>query len=153
MAGGFAGFANDPMYQWLRDQGTQSVTRQMAATGRSGSGAEMIALQQQGFGLAQDYFNDQYKRLAELSGASSNRMQRMQTGDLSGDIRSASQGTAEAFTTSIGALSRLFSSNGSSSTSNPNTTPTGQPVYGSNNMSVDPNSGYGGFLSSMRGGM
>lgn len=70
MAGGYAGLENDPMYQWMRDQGVDQVQRGMSKTGGLDSGAEAIALQKQGFGLSMDFFDKQYARLADLSGAS-----------------------------------------------------------------------------------
>lgn len=69
MHGGYANIQNDPMYQWMQRQGQEQLQRGMSAHGGLGSGAEQLALQQQGFGLANDFFNQQYSRLADLSGA------------------------------------------------------------------------------------
>ena len=70
MRGGYQGMQQDPMFQWMMSQGKDQAQRAGSASGRGGSGAEQIALQQQGFGLSQDFFNQQFSRLAELSGAS-----------------------------------------------------------------------------------
>jgi hypothetical protein len=70
MQGGYAGIQNDPMYQWMLGQGQDQLQRGMSARGQLGSGNEMIALQKQGTGMAMDFFNQQYARLADLSGAS-----------------------------------------------------------------------------------
>jgi len=64
-----------PGYQFLQDQGQQAVMRQLAAQGRTVSGQEQLALQQQGQGLANQFYNDQYNKLAQLSGASASPAQ------------------------------------------------------------------------------
>ena len=71
MQGGYAGISNDPMFQWMQQQGLAQTQRGLAAHGMGSSGAEQVALQKQGFGNASTFFNDQYNRLASLSGASS----------------------------------------------------------------------------------
>jgi len=58
-----------PGYQFLQDQGMQTVQRGLSAQGKTVSGQEQLALQEQGQGLANKYLGDQYTRLAQLSGA------------------------------------------------------------------------------------
>lgn len=60
---------NLPGYQFAYDQGLNSLQRGMAATGQVQSGAEQIALSQYGEQFANQYFADQFNRLALLSGA------------------------------------------------------------------------------------
>lgn len=50
--------------------GTQAVERGLAARGQIGSGQEQIALQNLGSSQFNQYYNEQYNRLAQLSGAS-----------------------------------------------------------------------------------
>jgi len=78
MQGGPASMAQDPMYQWMQGQGQQAVERQASAAGTGQSGAEKSALMQQQFGTANSYFQQQYQRLSDLSGASSGRTAPMQ---------------------------------------------------------------------------
>jgi hypothetical protein len=59
----------DPSYAWRMQQGTDAVNRGMAGSGQLGSGNQMAQLQQQGQGLASTEYQNQYKRLAQLSGA------------------------------------------------------------------------------------
>lgn len=61
-----------PGYQFLQDQGMQTVQRGLSAQGKTVSGQEQLALQEQGQGLANKYLGDQYTRLAQLSGANAN---------------------------------------------------------------------------------
>ena len=60
---------NLPGYQFSYNQGLNSLQRGMAATGQVQSGAEQIALSQYGEQFANQYFTDQFNRLALLSGA------------------------------------------------------------------------------------
>lgn len=69
MRGGVAGVANDPMYQAMNAQSMQDVQRSMSARGQGGSGQEMLALRNSSQGNMMNYFNQQYNRLGELSGA------------------------------------------------------------------------------------
>lgn len=78
MQGGYAGLVNDPMYKGLQDQGTDAVQRAMSARGMGGSGNEMSAILKSNMGIGMDYFNQQYNRLSELSGARSGRTAPMQ---------------------------------------------------------------------------
>lgn len=71
MRGGYAGIQEDPMYRFMAAQGLDMAQRGASATGTAQSGAEQIALQQQGQGLARSFFDEQYQRLASLSGAGS----------------------------------------------------------------------------------
>ncbi len=58
-----------PGYQFGMDQGTKALTRQMAATGYTGSGNEAIALQDFGQKYAGEWYNAERDRLASLAGA------------------------------------------------------------------------------------
>ena len=61
-----------PGYKFQQQQGEQAVTRAMAAQGKNLSGNEMFALQQQGQGLASDFYNKQLATQMQLSGAAQN---------------------------------------------------------------------------------
>lgn len=61
-----------PGYQFLQQQGQQAVQRALAAQGRTVSGQEQLALQEQDQGLANRFYNEQYQKLAQLSGANAN---------------------------------------------------------------------------------
>lgn len=62
-----ASIKNDPGYQFGLDQGTQTVMRQMAAMGLTGSGNEMIALQKWGTDYATGFLNQQEQNLSRLA--------------------------------------------------------------------------------------
>lgn len=72
-AGGPASVGSDPMFQKMNEQSLGNVQRLEASRGQSGSGQEMTALRDTGFNNQMDYFNNQYSRLAGLSGESSGR--------------------------------------------------------------------------------
>ena len=78
VAGGPAAVGYDPMFQRMNEQSLGNVQRLEAASGRSGSGNEMAALRDTGFNNQMDFFNQQYNRLATLSGANSGRTAPMQ---------------------------------------------------------------------------
>jgi hypothetical protein len=71
MKGGVSSFVDDPNFKRMMAQGLQQSQRHASATGTAQSGQEQIALQEQGSNLANSYFNQQYERLASLSGATS----------------------------------------------------------------------------------
>lgn len=60
---------NMPSYQWGMDQGTQAVSRRMAASGYAGSGNEAIELMKFGQGYAGQMLTGEQARLATLAGA------------------------------------------------------------------------------------
>lgn len=60
---------NDPGYQFQFDQGSQAVTRQMAAKGYLGSGNLGTALQEYGQNYAASAYKDRISTLASLAGA------------------------------------------------------------------------------------
>jgi len=107
---------NLPGYQFLAQQGTQGVERAMSARGYSMSGNEMLALQQQNQGLANQMYNSEFDKLAMLSGANSSPS----AGGTAG-IQQNQQNRADLFNTigmsgkamgqGISALSDLFSNN------------------------------------------
>ena len=70
MQGGYAGLANDPMYQQLQALGMQGTQRAMAAQGQGLGTNDILAINQNQTGTAMSYFDQQYQRLAQLSGAS-----------------------------------------------------------------------------------
>lgn len=70
MQGGYQGIQDDPMFQWEQKQGVDNMQRSMSARGMGASGSEMAALQDYGTGMARSYFDKQYARLSDLSGAS-----------------------------------------------------------------------------------
>ena len=63
---------NLPGYQFQMQQGTQAVERGMAATGQRQSGAEQVALQEVGQGVASSFYDKQLHTLMGLSGANAN---------------------------------------------------------------------------------
>ena len=65
-----ASVATLPGYQASLNQGTNNLNRELAATGRKQSGAEQVALSQYGQQFQRQVFEDQYNKLATLSGAS-----------------------------------------------------------------------------------
>ena len=69
MAGGINSIKDDPNFKSMMTQGLQQSQRHASATGTAQSGQEQIALQEQGSNMANSYFNQQYERLATLSGA------------------------------------------------------------------------------------
>jgi hypothetical protein len=71
MQGGVQGITEDPNFKAMMAQGLQQSQRHASATGTAQSGQEQIALQAQGANMANSYFNQQYERLAQLSGAGS----------------------------------------------------------------------------------
>jgi hypothetical protein len=73
MRGGYQGVANDPMFQQLQQQSMTDVQRGMSARGQGGSGQEMLALRDSSQKNMMGYFNQQYDRLASLSGANAGR--------------------------------------------------------------------------------
>ena len=62
--------ASLPGYQAAEQAGSANLQRSMAATGQTQSGAEQGALARYGQQFQQSAFNDQYTKLAQLSGAS-----------------------------------------------------------------------------------
>lgn len=69
MMSGNYNMSSDPSYQYQLDQGSQNLSRQMAAQHMQGSGAELAALQTYGQQTASVDFANQYNRLAQLAGA------------------------------------------------------------------------------------
>lgn len=59
----------DPSYAFRFQQGQQAAERQLAASGQNGSGGAAIALEQYGQNMASTEYQNQYARLAQLSGA------------------------------------------------------------------------------------
>lgn len=59
-----------PGFQFLQQQGNQAVERTLASRGKIASGNELLALKEQDQGLANQQYNDQFNKLAALSGAS-----------------------------------------------------------------------------------
>lgn len=70
MAGGPSGVVNDPMFQKQNQQSMMDMQRHLASTGQGASGNEMLSLNDQSFNNQNTFFNQQYDRLASLSGAS-----------------------------------------------------------------------------------
>ena len=67
--GGFT--PDDPSYKWRFDQGMDAVNRGTAAGGGVNSGGRLQALEAYGSGMASTEFQNQFTRLAQLSGATS----------------------------------------------------------------------------------
>jgi hypothetical protein len=63
--------ATDPSYNWRFQQGENAVNAGAAASGLLNSGNRLTALQTQGQNMASTEFQNQYARLAQLSGANS----------------------------------------------------------------------------------
>ena len=64
----FQNYTDSPGQQFLRDRGEQSILRNQAAIGGLGGGRVRQALSEHGIGMAAQDFNNQYNRLAGLSG-------------------------------------------------------------------------------------
>lgn len=69
MQGGYQGMQNDPMFKWRQDQALEATQRKMSAMGQGIGTNDMLALQNQAYGQQGQFFNEQYNRLADLSGA------------------------------------------------------------------------------------
>ncbi len=64
----FAAFTDSPGQQFLREQQERALVRQASAIGGLGGGNIRTALQQQAFGRAQTDIQNQFNRLASISG-------------------------------------------------------------------------------------
>lgn len=150
MQGGYGGLQSDPMFQWMQKQGQDQLQRGLSAKGQLGSGNEMLALQQQGYGLAQDFFNQQYNRLADLSGASRGGGQAVM-GQSPGAAYQQQYGTTQNQMAALGmglqGASQLFGRGAGTQAPAPQQ----QQIFSTGTQSIDPSSGYGGFLSQMNG--
>ena len=78
MRGGYAGLANDPMYKQLSGLGLEATQRAMASRGQGLGTNDILAINKNQTGTMMDYFNQQYLRLADLSGASRGGTQTVQ---------------------------------------------------------------------------
>ena len=67
MTGNFT--PEDPSYKWRMDQGMEAINRGAAASGMLNSGNRLLALQDYGQKSASQEYQNQYSRLAQLSGA------------------------------------------------------------------------------------
>lgn len=65
----YAGLQESPAQQFLRERGQRALLQNQAAVGGLGGGNVLSALQQQGIGFAQQDIENQYNRLAGLSGS------------------------------------------------------------------------------------
>ena len=63
----FANYTASPGQEFLRNRGERALLRNSGAIGGLGGGRVRQALQQQGIGLAQQDFNNQFNRLGQLS--------------------------------------------------------------------------------------
>jgi hypothetical protein len=70
MKGGYSGVKDDPMYKQLSAQGMEATQRAMASRGQGMGTNDILAINKNQTGTMMDYFNQQYSRLADLSGAS-----------------------------------------------------------------------------------
>ena len=102
MLGGYQGVASDPMFQQLQAQSMTDVQRGMSARGQGGSGQEMLALRDSSQKNMMGYFNQQYDRLASLSGANAGRTNAYQ-----------GQGGQAAYAQKMGDMSAMGASFGS----------------------------------------
>lgn len=69
-----ASLQNRPSYQFRYNQGLQALNSSLAARGMLGSGNRLAALTNYGQDYASNEYNNEYNRLAGLSGASSGQM-------------------------------------------------------------------------------
>ena len=67
--GGPSQMYNDPVFQNQLQMGQEAISRRFGASGQGGSGAEAASLMQYTTGAAQNEYQNQYSRLASLSGA------------------------------------------------------------------------------------
>lgn len=119
MKGGLGAMAEDPTLKWMQAQGQQAVERQASATGQVQSGAEKMALEKNQIGTANSYFNQQYDRLLNLSGAGGGRtapMQGMSGGDAYNMSMADTRSTAALFGAGMQGLAGLYGSPGDNNT-------------------------------------
>ena len=72
MQGGVAGVGNDPGFQAMEKQSMGDVQRMQAASGAANGGGATSQMLSQNMADQQTYFNQQYNRLTQLSGAGTN---------------------------------------------------------------------------------
>ena len=72
MQGGVAGVGNDPGFQAMEKQSMGDVQRMQAASGAANGGGATSQMLSQNMADQQSYFNQQYNRLTQLSGANTN---------------------------------------------------------------------------------
>jgi hypothetical protein len=72
MKGGVAGVGNDPGFQAMEKQSMGDVQRMQAASGAANGGGATSQMLSQNMADQQSYFNQQYNRLTQLSGANTN---------------------------------------------------------------------------------
>lgn len=115
MKGGVGAMAEDPNLKWMLGQGQQAVERQASATGQVQSGAEKMALEKNQFGISNSYFNQQYERLLNLSGAGGGRTAPMR-GTSGGDAYNMeladTRSTASLFGAGMQMMSGLYGDGG-----------------------------------------
>jgi len=146
--GGPSSMLNDPMFQWLQNQGEQKVQRQHSALGDVQSTAETRDLASMGFGQANDYWKQQMDIYSKLSGADQSNVQAPQ-GMSPGDMYNMSMGqtasTAGLWQAGMSTLQGIYGKGGTG-TGTPSVTPSSPGLS---------NGGWGGTsLSSMyRGGV
>lgn len=117
MQGGAAGVASDPLFQKQNQQSQTDMQRQFASQGMGVSGQEMNAMGQNSWQNQQNYFNQQYQKLASLSGASGGGGSAA-IGQSPQNVYNQSLGTANQFGQAFGfganALSSIYGQGGSS---------------------------------------
>lgn len=97
---------NLPGFKFLQEQGQQGVERAMSARGLTLSGNETLALQKQDQGLVNEVYNQQFDKLATLSGA------KQSPADGGQAYNTAMTQQRDDLSQGIGALSGLFKNSG-----------------------------------------
>lgn len=69
LKGGASSSFNDPVFKAMQDQSMEATQRKMSAMGQGVGSNDMLALQSTAYGQANDFFGQQYNRLAQLANA------------------------------------------------------------------------------------
>lgn len=128
---------NNPLFQSEQKFGEQAVSRNQAAIGNLNSGAEMTALADYSRSHANQFYNQQYERLAQLSGMSKTPQTSAATGTMTPSL--SYNMTAAPFAGAAQALGTMSSIYGGNNTSSG--TPTTNTTAG--NMSLPNSNGTG----------
>ena len=124
MSGGASGMFEDPVFQSMQKQSMEAMQRKMSSQGQGVGTNDMMAIQSSAYGQANDFFSQQYNRLAQLSnasggGTSTPNMATSMSPGVAGEFASqtASNQTGLAGMATSG-LSSIFGNNNSNSTNN-----------------------------------
>ncbi len=114
-----------PGYKFNLDQGSENLSRQMAAQGLRGSGNQLAALQSYGENYAMNSFNQQASLLASLSGITAASSPSQALGSAGQTLNTANQQSAASLNSTFSQLGLLAGRFGGLSTPS---TPAGTPA-------------------------